>query len=217
MLVEGSASLTRTISAKLQAEDYELFSYRRAEEALEELPTIRFDLVIIDTTVANLGGVELTRRIRQMSEVPLILVADKATDAERVQGLNSGADDYITKPISDDELMVRVQLIFKRQYISTRVSEPIVIGDLYIDLARRQVFIANKPVDLTRIEYDLLYHLVINRGQVLTHRQLLEKVWGPDYADETHYLWVNISRLRKKLEAGPCIHTQQGIGYYFDM
>ena len=117
--------------------------------------------------------------------------------------------------------MVRVQVIFKRKLIPDRTSEPLAIGDLYIDFARREVFLANKSIELTRIEYDLLHTLVKNKGHVLTHRQLLEKVWGPDYENETHYLWVNISRLRKKLESRldgvRYIHTQPGTGYFFDI
>jgi two-component system KDP operon response regulator KdpE len=221
MIVQGQSTLGRTLFQKLTEQKYDVLEYREYEESLEDLKSVRIDLVIIDTTVADIGGLDLTKRIRQRSEVPIILIADKASTEDRVQGFSNGADEYITKPISDDELMARIQAIFKRQHIADRVSEPLVIGDLYVDFARRQVFIANKPVDLTRIEYDLLYHLVVNKGQVLTHKQLLEKVWGPDYANENHYLWVNISRLRKKLEKGApglqCIHTQQGIGYFFDM
>jgi len=158
--------------------------------------------------------------MRKRTEVPIILVADKASDSDKVQGLNAGADDFITKPVSDEELMARIQVIFKRQLIPDRTSEPLIIGDLYIDFARREVCLATKPVELTRIEYDLLRTMIINKGQVLTHKQLLERVWGPDYEDETHYLWVNISRLRKKLTPRPdsprYIHTQAGTGYFFD-
>lgn len=220
MMIEGSSTLARVVEGKLLEQKYDVLPYRYGEEALEDLNSVRIDLVVIDVTVDDMDGLELCKRIRQRSEVPIILVSDRASDNERVQGLNAGGDEYLTRPISDDEIMARLQVIFKRKDLPDRMSEPLAIGDLYIDFARRQVFIANKPVELTRIEYDLLYHLVINKGQVLTHKQLLEKVWGPDYAGETHYLWVNISRLRKKLESRQpgvqYIHTQQGIGYYFD-
>ncbi|MBX3061330.1 MAG: response regulator [Anaerolineae bacterium] len=221
MMLEGSSSLTRVLSSKLQDEKYDVLVYRTGEEAIEDLNTVRIDLIIIDMSVDNNAGLDICRRIRQRSEAPIVLVADKATEAERVEGLrNAGADDYLSRPISDEEMMAKIQVIFKRKDLPDRMSEPLVAGDLYVDFARRQVFLSNKPIDLTRIEYDLLYHLVINKGQVLTHKQLLEKVWGPDYGGETHYLWVNISRLRNKLKSKQpgtqYIHTQQGIGYFFD-
>jgi two-component system KDP operon response regulator KdpE len=106
-------------------------------------------------------------------------------------------------------------VLFKRQHLADRTEEPLDLGDLRIDFARRAVFVNHKPVLLTRIEYDLLRTLAVNTGQVLTHQQLLEKVWGPEYRSETQYLWVNISRLRKKLEPTAYIHNQQGIGYVF--
>ena len=116
--------------------------------------------------------------------------------------------------------MARIDVILKRVMdIPTRTREPLDLGDLYIDFARREVFLFNKPIELTRIEYDLLHTLAVNENQVLTHKQLLDKVWGPEYQAETQYLWVNVSRLRKKLEPTPdsprYIHTQQGVGYVF--
>jgi two-component system KDP operon response regulator KdpE len=130
-----------------------------------------------------------------------------------------GADDYLARPISTEEMMARLNTIFKRLYLQERTREPVQIGDLYIDFARREVFLNGKAIELTRIEYDLLHILATNRGQVLTHKQLLEKVWGPEYENETQYLWVNISRLRKKLEPANdsprYIQNQLGIGYMF--
>jgi two-component system KDP operon response regulator KdpE len=219
MFVQGQSNIARTLLSKLET-DYEVLLYDSGDEAVEDLNLTHLDLIIIDTMLVDGGGIALCKRMRKYTEVPIILLADKVSDADKVQGLSVGADDYITTPISDEELLARVRVIFKRQYIPDRVSEPLSVADLYIDFGRRQVFLANQPVDLTRIEYDLLHSLVTNRGTVLTHRQLLERVWGPDYTSETHYLWVNISRLRKKLESGSrgtrYIHTQPGTGYYFD-
>ncbi len=153
------------------------------------------------------------------TEVPIIMMADEASEPEKVRALMIGADDYIARPISDEELMARVNVIFKRRRIPDRTREPLDLGNLYIDFARREVFLNNKPLELTRIEYDLLHTLAVNQGQVLTHKQLLEKVWGPEYQAETQYLWVNVSRLRKKLEptadSPRYIHTQPGVGYVF--
>jgi DNA-binding response OmpR family regulator/signal transduction histidine kinase len=220
MFVQGESDLAQTLLSNLEA-DYEVLVYDSGDEAVEDINLTHLDLIIIDTMLVDGDGIALCKRMRKHTEVPIILVADKVSDADKVQGLSIGADDYITLPISDEELLARVRVIFKRQYIPDRVSEPLSVADLYIDFGRREVFLANHPVDLTRIEYDLLHALVTNRGTVLTHRQLLERVWGPDYTSETHYLWVNISRLRKKLESGSrgtrYIHTQPGTGYFFDI
>jgi two-component system KDP operon response regulator KdpE len=121
--------------------------------------------------------------------------------------------------VVDEELFARARVIINRRYIAARSREPMQFGDLYVDFAHRAVFLKNNPVELTRIEYDILYTLIINQGQTVTHKQLLTQVWGPEYLDETQYLWVNISRLRKKLEPGAdsprYIRTQPGVGYYF--
>jgi two-component system KDP operon response regulator KdpE len=219
MFVEGQSAMCKRLLNILK-ESYEVLTYRSGEEALKDVNMIHVDLVIMDTMAPEDNRLDVCRRMRKFTEVPIILIADKAPDTGKVQGLNAGADDYITAPVSEEELVARVQAIFKRQHIPERTSEPLSVGNLCIDSARREVFVCNKPVDLTRIEFDLLYTLVANREAVLTHRQLLEKVWGPDYANETHYLWVSISRLRKKLEARDngthYIHNQPGVGYYFN-
>ena len=138
---------------------------------------------------------------------------------DKVLGLEAGADDYISEPMTDEELVARVHVITRRRQIPDRLSEPLVLHDLKIDFARREVSVQGQIVSRSRIEYDLLHTLVINRGQVLSHKQLLTKVWGPEYLDDTQYLWVAVSRLRKKLEPKSTgihyIRTQPGIGYYF--
>jgi len=220
MFVQGKSELSQAMLPKLDS-DYEVLAYRSGDEAVEDVNATHLDLIIIDTVLDEGSGLDICKRMRKRTEVPIILIADKVSDTDKVRGLNMGADDYITRPISDEEWLARIQVIFKRKHIPDRTSEPLSVGGLYIDFARREVFIANKPVELTRIEYDLLHTLVVNKGHVLTHRQLLEKVWGPEYENETHYLWVNISRLRKKLESKQggtrYIHTQAGTGYFFDV
>ncbi|MCA9905458.1 MAG: winged helix-turn-helix domain-containing protein, partial [Anaerolineae bacterium] len=200
MVIEGRSTLARELSAGLGDLDYELITYRVPEDAIRDVNATRLDLIVVDTSLRDMNGVDVTAKLRARTETPIILVADKASETEKVRGLNAGADDYIARPISSEEMMARVNTIFKRLHITDRAREPLQVGDLYVDFARREVFLANKPLELTRIEYDLLHILVTNRGQVLTHKQLLEKVWGPEYENETQYLWVNISRLRKKLE-----------------
>jgi two-component system KDP operon response regulator KdpE len=219
MVVEGESSLVRTLQERLEAQGYELIVYPSGEEALRDVNSVRLDLILVDVNLPDANGLDICERMCKRTEVPIILLADEASEAEKVRALNIGADDYIARPISNDELMARVNVIFKRRRIPDRQREPLDLGALYVDFARREVYLNNKPLELTRIEYDLLHTLSVNMGQVLTHKQLLEKVWGPEYQAETQYLWVNVSRLRKKLEPTPdsprYIQTQPGVGYVF--
>jgi DNA-binding response OmpR family regulator/signal transduction histidine kinase len=219
MSVLGRSKLASRLCEKLTEQDYEIITYRAGEEAVRDLNTVRLDLILLDVNLSDANGLDICERMCKRTEVPIIMLADEASEPEKVRALMIGADDYITQPISDDELMARVNVIFKRRRIPDRTREPLDLGNLYIDFARREVFLDNKPLELTRIEYDLLHTLAVHQGQVLTHKQLLEKVWGPEYQAETQYLWVNVSRLRKKLEPNAdsprYIHTQPGVGYVF--
>jgi two-component system KDP operon response regulator KdpE len=219
MSVEGSSSLIARLHSKLEDQGYEIITFRAGEEALRDVNSVRLDLILLDVNLPDANGLDICERMCKRTEVPIILLADEPSEPEKVRALMLGADDYIARPISDEELMARVNVIFKRRRIPDRTREPLDLGNLYIDFARREVFLANKPLELTRIEYDLLHTLAVNQGQVLTHKQLLEKVWGPEYQAETQYLWVNVSRLRKKLEptidSPRYIHTQPGVGYVF--
>ncbi len=219
MAVEGGSKLVGLLHSKLEEQDFEVIVYHSGEEALRDVNSVRLDLILLDVNLADANGLDICERMCKRTEVPIILLADEPSEPEKVRALMLGADDYISNPVSDDELMARVNVIFKRRRIPDRTREPLDLGNLYIDFARREVFLNNKPLELTRIEYDLLHTLAVNQGQVLTHKQLLEKVWGPEYQAETQYLWVNVSRLRKKLEptvdSPRYIHTQPGVGYVF--
>ncbi len=219
MVVEGRSTLVKHLVEQLNDEGYEIIPYRSGEEALRDVNSVRLDLILLDVNLTDANGLDICERLCKRTEVPIIMLADEASEAEKVRSLLLGADDYITRPISDEELMARVNVIFKRRRIPDRTREPLDLGHLYVDFARREVYLDNKPLELTRIEYDLLNVLASHQGQVLTHKQLLEKVWGPEYQAETQYLWVNVSRLRKKLEPTPdsprYIHTQPGVGYVF--
>lgn len=219
MIVEGRSKLTIRLKEKMGGQDYEIINYRSGEEALRDINAVRLDLIFLDVNLSESNGLDICERMCKRTEVPIIMLADEPSEPEKVRALMIGADDYIANPISDEELIARVNVIFKRRRIPDRTREPLDLGNLYVDFARREVFLNNKPLELTRIEYDLLHTLAVNQGQVLTHKQLLEKVWGPEYQAETQYLWVNVSRLRKKLEPTPdsprFIHTQPGVGYVF--
>jgi DNA-binding response OmpR family regulator/PAS domain-containing protein len=219
MVVEGRSTLVRELRERLESMDYDVLVYDQPEEALRDVNATRLDLLVIDASLRDMSGIDLCAKVRGRSQVPTILMADKTSETERVRGLNVGADDYIARPISMEEMLAKVNIIFRRGEMIERTREPLQVAELYMDFGRREVFLAGKPLELTRIEYDLLHYLVTNRGQVLTHKQLLEKVWGPEYENETQYLWVNISRLRKKLEpradSPRYIQNQLGIGYMF--
>ncbi len=221
MVIEGRSSLVNVLRARLDAQGYEILVYRSSEEALRDLNAVRLDLIVLDVNLPDANSLDVCDRMRKRTEVPIIMLADEASEAEEVRALKQfGADAFITRPISEERLLARVDVILKRVVdLPTRTREPLDLGDLVIDFARREVYLTNKPIELTRIEYDLLNVLALNENQVLTHKQLLDKVWGPEYQAETQYLWVNVSRLRKKLEPTPdsarYIYTQQGVGYVF--
>jgi two-component system KDP operon response regulator KdpE len=215
MVIHATSRLTKALSSQLESEGYEVFHYDSTEDAIRDVNLTRLDLIVLEGKLADGDSVNVCKQLRRHTEVPVAIVATSATEEQRVKALKAGADDYITEPISKEELLEKINVLFKRQQLADRAQQPLDFGDMRIDFARRKVFINHLPVVLTRIEYDLLRTLAVNAGQVLTHQQLLEKVWGPEYSSETQYLWVNISRLRKKLEPTSYIQNQQGIGYIF--
>jgi two-component system KDP operon response regulator KdpE len=219
MVVEGRSGIMKTLHVRLADQGYEILRYGSGEEALSDVNAIRLDLIALDANLTDANGLEICERMRKRTEVPIVMLADDASEAEEIRALKH-ADAFITRPITEEQLMARVDVILKRVVdLPSRTREPLDLGDLYIDFARREVYLNNKPIELTRIEYDLLNTLAMHENHVLTHKQLLDKVWGPEYQAETQYLWVNVSRLRKKLEpttdSPRYIHTQQGVGYVF--
>lgn len=217
MVVEAGSELVDELVNLLEDEGYLTLTYRSTDEALRDLDLTRLDLIVIDNALSDMNSLELCERMRARTEVPIVIVGGSASSKQRVRALELGAEDYISGPISQEELMARINVIFNRPHLANRTREPLDLGDLRIDFARREVHVHNQLVELTRIEYDLLYTLVSNMNQVLTHSQLLEKVWGPEHRSETQYLWVHVSRIRKKLEPTTYIKNQQGIGYTFQV
>lgn len=213
MVIQGKSILTQKLANYLTEQEFELFIYKSAGEALRDASLTRLDLVVIDGLLERMDSAQVCQRIRKATQAPVVIVADSAADGQRVKGLEAGAEDYLVEPISQNELIAKINVLFKRPHLASRMEPPLELGDLRIDFARRAVYVAHKPVTLTRIEYELLHALARNVGQVLTHQMLLEAVWGPEYRGEKQYLWVHVSRLRKKLEPTAYIHNQQGIGY----
>ncbi len=221
LVVDDEVSIIRFVSARLRKEGYEIITASNGEEALlraeEENPT----LVLLDIMMPKMDGFEVCRRLREWSEVPIIMLSAKGEESDKVKCLDLGADDYVTKPFGGEELLARVRAVLRRAEVAGAVSDrpPFTSGDLKISFAQRQVTVAGREVKLTPTEFGLLQELTLNAGKVLTHTHLLQKVWGPEYRDEKEYLHEFVRRLRNKLEPDKenpsYIVSVSGIGYQF--
>ena len=221
LVVDDEPRLVDVVRMNLEFEGYRVLEagdgYRALEKLKEDLP----DLVVLDVMMPELDGFETLRRIREVSNVPVIMLTVRQEETDRIRGLEIGADDYLTKPFSPRELQSRIKALLRRTFMPkpARKTKIVVDNDLTIDFSKREVWARGQKVTLRPTEYKLLYHLVNNAGRLMTHETLLSKVWGPEYRDESHYLRLYITYLRQKLErdpAHPCyILTERGIGYRF--
>jgi len=215
LVVDDERSIRRFLKASL-GNQYTIFEATTGEETLLAVATDRPDVILLDLGLPDMDGVEVTRRLREWTQVPIIVVSVREQEKDKIAALDAGADDFLTKPFGVGELTARLRAALRR---SAQIeSEPVFkTGGLVVDFARREVRIDDHPVSLTPTEYDLLRTLVKHAGKVLTHRQLLHTVWGDAYEGETHMLQVNISNLRGKLEPNPArpsyIITEPGVGY----
>ena len=216
LVVDDEASIRRFLHTALTTHGYEVFEAGTAREGLARIIDDRPDLIILDLGLPDGDGVEVTRRVREWSQVPIIILSVREAEQEKVAALDAGADDYLTKPFGLSELLARTRVVMRRQV--REATEPVVrAGNLTVDLARRTVMVDNEPVSLTPTEYALLRVLALQAGRVLTPGQLLWEVWGMGYEDEVHMLRVNMSNLRRKIEADSArptyIQTEPGVGY----
>ena len=220
LIVDDEPKLVRLVREVLTATRYSVLSTGSGEAAIDMVALEQPDLVLLDIVLTGaLDGYEVARRVREFSDVPIIMLTAKAHEEDLLRGFESGADDYLTKPFSAKELLARVRAVLKRtrQPSAAPGDTEIVCGDLRIDLARRRVTVGGHNVQLTPTEYNLLHQLALHRNQVLLHEQLLTAVWGAEYRDDLEYLRAYIRYLRQKLEADPTnprrIVTSQGVGY----
>ncbi len=216
LVVDDEAPIRRFLRAALTAHGYEVFEAKNGQEALSAVTAQRPDLLILDLGLPDMEGLEVTRRLREWSKIPIIILSVREGEADKVATLDAGADDYLTKPFGVGELLARIRVAMRRTV--QEADEPaFTTGELQVDLASRIVTVAGQEVQLTPTEYGLLRVLVTHAGKVMTHRQLLRQVWGVAYEQETHILRVNISNLRRKIEADPTrpryIRTEPGVGY----
>src|SRR5262245_31706261 len=204
----------------LSGERYTVVEARSGESALLKFREYLPDLVLLDLNMPGMGGLETCRAIRESSDVPIIIVTVRREEAEKVQLLDAGADDYVTKPFGKREVLARIRAALRRAPASTSPGPPAFVSeDLEIDFETRKIRTGDKQVRLTPKEFDLLRYLVLQRGKPVPHRELLQAVWGPDYGDQTDYLRVFITHLRKKIEPNPAkpkyILTEPWLGYRF--
>ena len=219
LVVDDEPQIRRVMLTTLTSHGYSVIEAASGEEALGKIRTERPDLILLDVNMPGISGLETCAEIRTSSDVPIIMLTIRNSERDKVEALDAGADDYVVKPFGVQELMARIRAALRRSSPGD-ATPAFASDDLRIDFEKRVVSVKDRPVRLTPKEFELLRHLVANRGKALGHRRLLQAVWGPDYGEETEYLRVFINQLRKKIEPDPhkprYIHTEPWVGYRFD-
>ena len=218
LVVEDESQMRRFLRASLAAHGYRVTEAARAEDALRQATAYNPDLVLLDLGLPDEDGLLVMRRLREWSTVPIIVISARGRDEDKIDALDGGADDYLTKPFSTGELFARLRVAQRHADHAGREPDAVVtVGELHLDLARRQVFARGEEVRLTPIEYKLFSVLMRHAGKVLTHRQLLKEVWGPTYVDQFQYVRVYMGQLRHKLEVDAArpryLLTEPNVGY----
>lgn len=216
LVVDDEAQIRRFLRISLEANGYHVNETHTGQDAITKTAQLRPDLVILDIGLPDMDGLEVLKRLREWTKTPVIMLSVRNSDRDKVSALDAGADDYLTKPFSVDELMARIR-VAQRHAQPDPEEQIFTSGNLQVDLTRRLVTVHGEPVKLTPTEYALLRLLIQHAGRVLTHRQILREVWGPEYVNETHYLRVYFAQLRQKIEDDPAlpqiILTEPGVGY----
>ena len=222
LIIDDDEQLVEAVELYLTKAGYEVSTASAGRDGLQTMYVDRPDLIVLDIMMPEMDGWEVCGRIRDVSNVPVIMLTARGQEVDRVKGLKIGADDYVIKPFSLKELEARIQAVLRRAAWPPPTKSPITYGDDYltVNLAERRVVVQGEPLELTPTEYRLLAYLVQNAGLVLTNRQLLERVWGWEYVGDVDYVRVYIWRLRKKIERNPgapkYIRTEHGVGYRFE-
>ncbi|HEU0002060.1 MAG TPA: response regulator transcription factor [Ktedonobacteraceae bacterium] len=222
LTADDDPQLLRLMTRNLEFEGYDVISASDGQQALAHIESQPFDLVLLDVMMPKMDGFTVCQRAREFSSVPIIIVTARGQDQDKVRGLDLGADDYLTKPFSVEELLARVRAVLRRSQIASKegaqgLQATVVTGELTIDYGQHLVTLAGKEITLTPTEYAIIAYLAQNMGRIVTQDLLLEHVWGSEYLGESHMLQVNINRLRRKIEVDPSrpryILTKIGVGY----
>jgi two-component system, OmpR family, KDP operon response regulator KdpE len=222
LVVDDEKSLRDFVRRNLEARHYKVLTASNGLEAMATFNNENVDLVILDLMMPHLDGLETTRRIRESSKTPIIILTALGEESDKVRAFDLGADDYLTKPFGVGELMGRIKAVLRRARWQEPSSndEKLVRGDIRVDMERHVVTVKDSPVDLTPTEFNLLVFLLKHAGKVLSHRAILQNVWGVEYGDEAEYLRVYIGRLRQKIETDVInprhLFTEHGMGYRFE-
>lgn len=220
LVVDDEPQIRRALRTTLTSQGYAIVEARSGEEALEKIRQERVDLILLDVNMPGMDGVDTCRELRSASQVPIIMLTVRNAERDKVRALDSGADDYVVKPFGIQELLARIRVALRR-VAATETIPPVHSKDLSIDFDRRNVMVRGRAAHLTPKEFDLLAELVAAQGRPVTHRKLLQAVWGPDYGEELEYLRVFINRLRKKIEPDPSkprfLLTDAWAGYRFHL
>jgi two-component system KDP operon response regulator KdpE len=221
LVVDDDPQIRRVLKVTLSGHGFEVDDARNGEEALERLRARRADLVLLDINMPGLSGLDVCRAIRAHSEVAIIMLTVRDEEADTVEALDAGADDYVTKPFKPSELSARIRAALRRSPGGQGPAGRLALGPATVDFDTRQVISRGRRVRLTPKEFDLLSYLVAHANKVLSHRQLLQAVWGPDYGDQVDYLRVIVNQLRKKIEPKPAsptyLLTEPWVGYRFQL
>lgn len=216
LVVDDEPPIRRYLRAALSAQGFTIYEAASGQEALNAVIADRPDIIILDLGLPDIDGIEVTRQLREWSQIPIIILSVREAEQDKIAALDAGADDYLTKPFGTGELMARMRVALRR--LTSKPDEPILqVGGLHMDISRRIVSVDGDQITLTPTEYEILRLLMQNAGKVITHHHLLRQVWGTAYESEMHILRVNISNLRRKIEPDPArptyIHTEPGVGY----
>lgn len=218
LVVDDEPQIRRFLRASLQSHDYTVLEAENGKEALRVCTVQKPDLLILDLGLPDMDGLEVIKLVREWSQIPIIILSIRSDDVDKIEALDRGANDYVTKPFSMGELLARMRAALRQgRGDGTEGGAVVMAGDISIDLSKRLITLGGTPVKLSRKEYDLLKILATHAGKVITHQQLLQEVWGPAYVEETQYLRVYIGQLRQKLERDPAapkwLITEPGVGY----
>jgi two-component system KDP operon response regulator KdpE len=222
LVVDDEPQIRRVMRTTLVAQGYEVSDARTGDTALDLIRTEKYDLVLLDVNMPGISGLQACREIRLGSDLPIIMVTVRDAERDKVQALDAGADGYLTKPFSVSELLARIRAVLRRTNFPSEMGDkPIKLGEIEIDFESRRIIAGEKQIRLTVKEFDLLLYLAVHANKTITHRELLQEVWGPDYGGEHEYLRVFVNRLRKKIEASPSfpkfLLTEPWVGYRLEL